>query len=115
LLWRDDDGANVNFPYEVGALASIVSTTISSENQYNFYYFYYNWRMSSANPCLSTRTEFEVIVHSLEELLEGGNLNRKVLKIFDVTGHEISRANNQIVFVLYDDGTVEKKFVSEGF
>lgn len=115
LLWRDDDGANVDFPYEIGSLASIVSTTISSENQYSYYYFYYNWKMSSANPCLSTRTEFEVIVHSLDELTEGNNSNRTVMKIFDTTGREITRANNQIVFVLFNDGTVEKRFVVEDY
>ncbi len=113
FLWRDDDGANVNFPYNVGPLASIVSTTISSENQYNYYYYYYNWRMSSADPCLSTRVEFEVVVHSLEEIINQSN--KKVVKIFDITGREISQAQNQIVFVLYDDGTVSKKFVIEDF
>ena len=115
LLWREDDGADVNFPYEIGSLASIVSTTISSENQYNYYYFYYNWRMSSANPCLSSRTEFEVIVHSLDEIVDNQNATRKAIKFFDVTGKEISTARNQIVFILYNDGTVEKKFVSEPF
>ena len=113
FLWRDDDGANVNFPYNVGPLASIVSTTISSENQYNYYYYYYNWRMSSADPCLSTRVEFEVVVHSLEEIINQSN--KKVVKIFDITGREISQAQNQIVFVLYDDRTVSKKFVIEDF
>ena len=113
FLWRDGDGANVNFPYDVGSLASIVSTTISSENQYNYYYFYYNWKMASADPCLSSRVEFEVVVHSLEELINQSS--KKVVKIFDITGREISQAQNQIVFVLYDDGTVSKKFVIEGF
>ena len=115
LLWRDDEGADANFPYEIGSLARIVSTTISSENQYNYYYFYYNWRMSSANPCLSSRTEFEVIVHSLDEILDNQNATRKAIKFFDITGREISTARNQIVFILYNDGTVEKKFVSEPF
>ena len=46
-LWRDDAGAQVNFPYDIGSLASITSTTITGENQYNYYYFYYNWKMSS--------------------------------------------------------------------
>ena len=115
LLWRDDSGANVNFPYEIGSLASVISTTISSENQYNYYYFYYNWRMSSANPCLSPRTEFEVIVHNLEEIIAGDNSNRKVLKIFDITGREITSAINQLVFVLYQDGTIEKIFVTDHF
>ena len=71
--------------------------------------------MSSANPCLSTRTEFEVVVQNLEEILEGNNSNRKVLKIFDITGREITSAINQLVFVLYQDGTIEKKFVTDNF
>ncbi len=115
LLWRDDSGAFVNFPYEIGSLANIISTTITSENQYNYYYFFYNWKMSSANPCLSSRTEFDVIVHNLEEILEGNNSSRKVVKIFDLAGREITRSINQLVFVLYEDGTVEKKFVLDNF
>ena len=71
--------------------------------------------MSSANPCLSSRTEFEVIVHSLDEILDNQNATRKAIKFFDITGREISTARNQIVFILYNDGTVEKKFVSEPF
>ena len=36
LLWREDSGAEVNYPYEVGNLASITSTTINGDNQYTF-------------------------------------------------------------------------------
>ena len=70
---------------------------------------------SQANPCLSSRTEFEVIVHSLDEILDNQNATRMAIKFFDITGREISTARNQIVFILYNDGTVEKKFVSEPF
>ena len=71
--------------------------------------------MSSANPCLSSRTEFDVIVHDLEEIIDGNISSRKMLKIFDATGREITRTKNQLVFVLYDDGTVEKKFILDNF
>ena len=62
LLWRDDNQADVNFPYDIGGLASITGTTIQGENEFEYYYFYYNWTMSSLDPCLSERVEFQVIV-----------------------------------------------------
>jgi len=112
LLWRDDNGADVNYPYDIGGLASITSTTIEGDNQYTYYYFYYNWKMSSLNPCLSERVEFSVTteeVSGMGELLPQND--RKLLKIIDVTGREIKEASNQLHFMIFSDGSVQKRLL----
>ena len=114
FLWRDDDNSDINFPYQIGSIASIVSTTIISSNQYSFYYFFYNWKMSSASPCLSPRTEFNVLIDDTDDLeFLQPNLSRKLVKIVDALGREGYHSYNQILFHIYDDGSVEKKFVVE--
>jgi hypothetical protein len=40
---------------------------------------------------------------------------RKLEKVVDALGREINHTTNQILFLIYDDGSVEKKFVVEGF
>ncbi|MDA0729518.1 MAG: choice-of-anchor B family protein [Bacteroidetes bacterium] len=113
FLWREDDGADVNYPYEIGSLASITSTTISGPNQYNYYYFFYNWRMSSIAPCLSSRTEFTVTVEETEGVEMPDLGSRRILGMLDVLGREVRTPSNQLVIILYSDGSVEKKFVGE--
>ena len=114
LLWRDDNGADVNFPYNIGSLASITSTTIVGNNQYTYYYYYYNWRMSSLDPCLSERVEFNVIVEEVDGLVAPLEpQTRQIVKVVDVMGREVDWPSNQVVFIVYSDGTVEKRFVSE--
>jgi hypothetical protein len=39
--------------------------------------------------------------------------NRKLEKVIDALGREVNHTTNQILFNLYDDGSVEKKFVVE--
>ena len=112
FLWRDDNGADVNFPYDLGSLASITGTTIEGENEFTYYYFYYNWTMSSADPCLSERTEFTVIVEDVDGV-ESPEAGRNLVKMVDVAGREITTPSNQLVFLLFDDGSVEKRFFGE--
>ncbi len=112
FLWRDDNGADVNFPYDVGSLASITGTTIDGENEFTYYYFYYNWTMSSLNPCLSERTEFMVDVEEVEGV-QIVQAQRTLLKMIDLAGREIKTPSNQLVFLLFDDGSSEKRFFGE--
>jgi len=113
FLWREDDGAVVNYPYEIGSLASITGTTISGPNQFNYYYFFYNWRMSSIAPCLSPRTEFTVTVEEVEGLEGVGVGPRRMVGMLDVLGREVRTPSNQMVIILFSDGSVEKRFVAE--
>ena len=39
--------------------------------------------------------------------------NRKLEKVIDILGREVNHTTNQILFHIYEDGTVEKKFVVE--
>ncbi len=114
LLWREDSGADVNYPYAIGSLANITGTTITGQNEFTYYYFYYNWKMSSINPCLSERTQFTVTVEDvsgLEEMTGAGE--RQLVKMIDVTGREIERATEQMVFLIYSDGSVEKRILGD--
>ena len=112
FLWRDDNEADVAFPYDLGSLASITGTTIEGENEFTYYYFYYNWTMSSAEPCLSERTEFTVTVDDVEGV-ESLVARRNLVRMVDVAGREITAPRNQLAFLLYDDGSVEKRFFGE--
>ena len=41
------------------------------------------------------------------------NINKQVVKLLDILGREVNQTTNQILFYIYDDGSVEKKFVVE--
>ena len=43
----------------------------------------------------------------------GLNKDRKFLKTIDILGRDKKKSKNEILFYLYDDGTVEKKIVLE--
>jgi len=112
LLWRDAPNADLNYPYEIGSLASIISTSGSNNSQYSYYYYFYNWRMHSADPCISERVEFNVTFdpsYHIENV--GQEENRTVVKIVDYLGREVKEVIGQIVFYIYDDGSAEKIFV----
>ena len=115
LLWREDNNAEVNYPYEIGSLASITSTTINGPNQFTYYYFYYNWQMSSLDPCLSARVEFTVEVEEVSTVGEHlpGAGPRTLVKTLDVTGREVQNPAHQMVFRLYSDGTTEKAIIGD--
>jgi len=46
-LWRDGNGSVQNFPYDVAGLATITGTTVASPNTLNYYYFFYDWHVST--------------------------------------------------------------------
>ena len=70
--------------------------------------------MHSANPCLSERVEFNVVIDPSSHLEVGDPEVRKTLvKIIDQLGREVNEVIGQIVFYIYDDGTAEKVFVVE--
>ena len=55
-LWRDGPPAALSFPYELGSLASITGTNITGSNQLAYYYFFYNWQVSTlSTSCVSDR------------------------------------------------------------
>ncbi|MFN9801227.1 MAG: T9SS type A sorting domain-containing protein, partial [Bacteroidota bacterium] len=70
-LWRDrnlDSAAPFGFPYDIGGLASITGTTVTGVDADNYYYFFYDWTVSTPlTECVSPREEVQVIVVGIEE------------------------------------------------
>lgn len=72
-LWRDGQGSNPQYPYAVGDLATITTTSINGDTQLDFYYFFYDWHVSTPLvQCESDRVEVVVTVVDVTEL-EGLN------------------------------------------
>ena len=69
-LWRDNNGAEVNFPYNVSNLVSIVGANTS---QPTYYYYYYDWEVEAeAIQCISDREEVVVSIGTVG--IEDGEL-----------------------------------------
>lgn len=71
-LWRD---RNINvdepydYPYAVGALATITGTNVQGDDFDNYYYFFYDWSVSTpVFDCPSDREEVQVILLGTEEV-----------------------------------------------
>jgi len=41
------------------------------------------------------------------------NTNSELIKVIDILGREVKGKKNELLFYIYDDGTVEKKIVIE--
>jgi hypothetical protein len=46
-LWRDAPPTTLNYPYHIGALASITSSSIIGANALAYYYFFYDWQVET--------------------------------------------------------------------
>lgn len=46
-LWRDGPPAVIGYPFEIGGLATITTSSVSGANALNFYYFFYDWQLST--------------------------------------------------------------------
>lgn len=64
-LWRDGAGSNPAYPYALGTLGSMTSSTASGTNATVYYYFFYDIEVKSPSiVCEGPRTEVEVAVGS---------------------------------------------------
>jgi hypothetical protein len=63
-LWRDGQGSNLAFPFEIGGLATITSSSVNNpSNATNYYYFFYDWTVATqAVACASDRIPVTVTV-----------------------------------------------------
>jgi len=63
-LWRDGQGSDLNYPYEIGDLATITSSSVNNpDNATNYYYFFYDWTVSTQGiSCASDRVPVTVTV-----------------------------------------------------
>ena len=48
---------------------------------------------------------------SLNSIEEIGSLDKKLIKVVDVLGRETSINSNQNLFFIYEDGTIEKRYI----
>lgn len=46
-LWRDAPPAALSYPYDIGGVASIVSSSIVGNNALAYYYFFYSWEVET--------------------------------------------------------------------
>ena len=51
------------------------------------------------------------LVSSSTVVNENRKINRKLLQVVDLFGRQSTYYNNQLLFYIYDDGTVEKKII----
>ncbi|MBL7953076.1 MAG: VCBS repeat-containing protein [Flavobacteriales bacterium] len=64
-LWRDGAGSNPTYPYALGTLGSMTSSTASGANATAYYYFFYDIEVKSpSTACAGPRTEVQVSVGS---------------------------------------------------
>ncbi|WKZ65294.1 MAG: FG-GAP-like repeat-containing protein [Flavobacteriales bacterium] len=62
-LWRDGNGSNPQYPYALGTVGAITSSSVTGANALNFYYFFYDWEVEAEGViCESPRTPVEVTV-----------------------------------------------------
>ncbi|MGB1075934.1 MAG: FG-GAP-like repeat-containing protein [Flavobacteriales bacterium] len=68
-LWRDGIGTDLSYPYDIGELATITSSTASGDNAFNYYYFFYDWNVQTpAISCASDRVEVLATVVGIPEI-----------------------------------------------
>ena len=91
-LYRNNSGAN--YPYDIGEAISITSSSAATD-PYSYYYFFYD-------------IEVEILCDDIPAGVSVINHKRKLIKSTDILGRK-TKEKNQIVFYLYDDGSVEKK------
>jgi len=53
------------------------------------------------------------LINSSTEIVENTIEVRRILKVIDLLGREITGVKNELLFYIYDDGTVEKRIIIE--
>ena len=63
-LWRDGQGSDLDYPYAIGDLATITSSSVNNPNNAtNYYYFFYEWTVTTQGiSCASDRVPVTVTV-----------------------------------------------------
>ncbi|MCB0764550.1 MAG: T9SS type A sorting domain-containing protein, partial [Flavobacteriales bacterium] len=70
-MWRDGLGSNPAYPYSLGTMGAITSSSVGGANATAYYYFFYDWEVTGTGvACEGPRTEVVVQVGTvgLEEL-----------------------------------------------
>lgn len=70
-LWRDDSSQNgdLAYPFALGTLGAITNSSVSGDMSNNYYYFFYDWHVSTPTfECVSDREEVTITIVGVEEL-----------------------------------------------
>ncbi|MDB4250899.1 hypothetical protein N9815_01065 [Flavobacteriales bacterium] len=95
-LYRNN--SNSNYPYNIASAINITGSSAGT-NPLSYYYFFYDIELIV--PCLDFTNEINEVINT-----------SKLIKIIDVLGRE-NKQTNQLLFYIYNDGTVEKKIIIE--
>ena len=68
---------------------------------------------SNIEPIDSLQIMFDLAHNCLSLNISESNLARELLKVTDLLGRETKGTKNEVLFYIYDDGTVEKRIVIE--
>ncbi len=65
-LWRDGIGSNPSYPFPLGDVGTITSSSVTGNNSTALYYFFYDWEVQAmGSTCEGPRTEVVVNVGSV--------------------------------------------------
>ncbi len=110
-FWRDGIGSTQAYPYALGTVGSMTSSSASGNNATAYYYFFYDWEVEGlSTTCEGPRTAVQVTVGNVgvDELAAtgvqvwpnpatdqvniewaGGTSGRVTVDLFDITGRRI--------------------------
>lgn len=73
-LWRDAAGSDPAYPFALGTVGTITSSSASGPNALEYYYFFYDWEVEALSTvCMSERVPVEVNVTSTNSMGEEGD------------------------------------------
>ncbi|MBM71507.1 MAG: hypothetical protein CL847_01810 [Crocinitomicaceae bacterium] len=104
-LWRDGNGSNPNFPYPLGDMGAITKTSIPLTNALNFYFYFYDWQISSDETiCHSERVPVVVdVLSSIGEIVDVNGINIYPIPAYDILNIDLDLMGSKtLVANLYD-------------
>ena len=115
LLWREGTDSELNYPYDLGGLATITNSTAGP--QFSYYYFFYEWKIEPLPiHCESERSSATASITGVENVeflapelfpnpaLIGSEVRISnmpnypcTVQLMDVQGRIIATSNNNII------------------
>lgn len=76
-LWRDEsEDVDLDYPYDLGGIASITQSSVGGGNWNNYYYFFYDWVVqTAATECPGERIEVIAMIVGVEDIEILNSLN----------------------------------------
>jgi Leucine-rich repeat (LRR) protein len=103
------NGNNTNMPTFTISFNATNNPNLYCINVDDVFWSTTNWTV--ANGSINTQHYFSN--NCTSTVIEEYNANKGILKITDLLGRETTDIKNEVLFYIYDDGTVEKKIIIE--